>query len=234
MPDTPRVDRFPDETERVRGLLVAGLDRDAVRHVMAAYRSALAAYFAGSSFRRRFGADETPESAVDEFFGEQVLREGFLRSWLGRGSRFRYWLLVAFVNHLRHRLRREQSAQRRLERAALRTERPPRDVVRDAFEAELVRGMTREAMAIAETKCREEGREDDWRTFIAKVMDDRSYNELAEHESLTYRQVANRVRFAGARVGGALRTLLLVNGCPKEDLDREILHSIEVLKRCRQ
>ncbi|MFO0873506.1 MAG: hypothetical protein U0575_05985 [Phycisphaerales bacterium] len=228
----PRTDRFPDETQNVRDLLVAGLERDAVRHVMGAYRSALCAYFAGSSFRRRFPADETPESAVDEFFAEQVLREGFLRSWLGRGSRFRYWLLVAFVNHLRHRLRREHSEHRRRERLAERIQRPPRDAVRDRFEAELVRGLAREAMAIAEAECRSEGRGDDWRTFLAHVIDGRSYNELAAQESMTYRQVANRVRFAGARVGTALRRLLVVDGCAKADLDREILHSIEVLTRC--
>lgn len=233
-PPRDKPDRFPDQTEWVRGLLTGGRETDAIRHVMTMYRPALSAYFAGSSFRHRFPSDETPESAVDGFFGDQMARPGFLSSWLQARSRFRYWLLVSFVHHMRHRLRREHAEGRKRERYAARVARVPRDQVRDRFDAELGRGALQAAIARAEEACREQGRSDDWRTFIEHVIDERSYNEIGRRDGLTYRQVANRVRFAQKRFVEALREVLSLGGAASiEDVRRELARLEEAMSRCR-
>lgn len=233
----PRPDRFPNATEAVRELLLAGDDSAAAVRVMGLYRGALVAYVLGSSFRRRFPADEDAESLVNGFFADQVGRPGFLRSWLGRGSRFRYWLLVAFVNHLRHQLRRERAEQRRrdvlVERGRDQRERLPRDVVRDHFDAELARGVAREVLRLAHQSCIEQGRCDDWQTFREHALDGRTYGEIAERDGLTHRQVANRVRYAGSRVQSAVRQVAVLTGTPESELPGELERWSEALTRCR-
>src|SRR5262245_46707648 len=49
-----RPDHFPDHTADMRSMLQKGRSEDAIQHVMRAYRPALAAFFNGSSYRRRF------------------------------------------------------------------------------------------------------------------------------------------------------------------------------------
>jgi DNA-directed RNA polymerase specialized sigma24 family protein len=215
-------------------MLVGGREKDAIRHVMEMYRPALAAYFAGSSFRHRFQSDETPESAVNGFFGDQMGRPGFLSSWLQARSRFRYWLLVSFVNHMRHRLRQERSEERRREKLARNSARTSRDVVRDQFDAQLARGLVRAAMLEAERICRAEGREQDWLTFLAHFIDDRPYGELAAAEGVGTREIANRVRFAQKRlVKCMLETLSLNGSATREELHRELSHLEEAMSRWR-
>jgi len=215
-------------------MLVRGHEKDAIIHVMEMYRSALAAYFAGSSFRHRFPSDETPESAVEDFFGHQVGREGFLTSWLHARSRFRYWLLVSFINHMRHRLRQERSEERRRETLARTSARLPRDVVRDQFDAQVARGLVRSAMLEAERVCREEDREQDWQTFLAHFIDDRPYTDLAAAEGVSRREIANRVRFAQKRlVKCMLETLSLNGSTTRQQLHQELSHLEEAMSRWR-
>ncbi|HMN96106.1 MAG TPA: hypothetical protein PKC43_01265 [Phycisphaerales bacterium] len=230
-------DRFPNATESVRELLAVGSEPDAAALVMSLYGGALAIYFLGSSFRRSLPSDESAESVVNDFFAEKVGRPGFLSSWLGRGCKFRHWLLVAFANHLRHRIRRERSEQRRREIVAGRDAacpgRMPRDVVRDRFDAEFARSAAREVMRVGQESCERAGRGDDWRTFTEHVIDGRTYGELADRDGLTQRQVANRVRFAGSRLQLAVRRVLSVTGTPEAELSREVDRWLEALERCR-
>lgn len=228
----PRVaqDHFPDETGNIREYLKLGDEKAAMHHVMRAYRSALAVYFNGSSFRWRFNDIESGECAADDFFADRVGRSGFLQSWLNGSSRFRYWLVVSFVNHLRHRLRKERSEQGRLVRLADRTQRVPRDLVRDRFEAELARGLMSEAHALAEQTCNEEGRSEEWRTFVRHYIDGRSYKELMSEQGKSHLQISNQVRHATMRLRQSFRKLLSVQG---GDPDRELHHLMEVFERCR-
>lgn len=215
-------------------MLRAGRESDAVRYVMESYRFALAAYFAGSSFRHRFPNDESADSAVNQFFGDQMLRPGFLSSWLNAQSRFRYWLLVSFVNHMRHRLRRERSEMKRREELPKRQQRAPRDQVRDRFDADVARGLVRSAVQLAEEACAREGRTEDWQTFMDHFLNDRPYNEIAARDGLSYRQVANRVRFAQKRLVEGLKTLLSTSRTADPNTMRqELSHMLEVIERCR-
>lgn len=208
-------------------MLTSGQEAEAIRLVMEMYRPALVAYCAASSFRHRFPQDETPESIVNQFFADQMGREGFLSSWLRAKSRFRYWLLVSFVNHMRYRLRGERAEERRREKLAERQPRLPRDEVRVRFDAELARGLVRTAMKAAEQACRDEGREMDWQTFVAHSLDGMTYGDIAAAESVTLRVVANRVRFAQRRLQQSMAAALSLDGSSSH---QELIDELERLK----
>jgi DNA-directed RNA polymerase specialized sigma24 family protein len=216
----------------MREILHEGRSADAIQHVLRAYRPALAAYFNGSSFRRRFDS-ESAESVVDAFFADQLSKRGFLESWLAKSSRFRYWLLRTFINWMRYQLRKERSEERRLERISERAPRSGRDTARDAFDAASARGVVREAVAMASERCVAEGRAADWSAFLEHFLEGRTLAEIAERTATPHKTVKNQVRHGGIRLAQAFDEVLRpLCGSDEAARAEEIARMKEALQRC--
>lgn len=221
-PDSP-ADEFPTTQVTLLVQLVrsgAEQRQQAHRHIMAVYADPLAAYVASSRFRDL----GEPVELVSGFFADRLGRESFLDSWLDSGQPLRLWLIGAFRNYCRERVRERAKWRRNACRASV-SERDDR-TAEHVFHQRAAIAVVRRALLIAEDDCEANDLTDHWRVFTLRRLRDRSIREVATLTGISEQRVVVMERTAANRVREAIRGLLSWDS----DKDADVAQEIEALK----
>jgi DNA-directed RNA polymerase specialized sigma24 family protein len=190
--------------------------RDANAHLMAIYAPALKAYLRGSSYRAFGDADDL----VAGFFADRLDRTDFYDRWLASALPLRRWLINGFLFWLRE----ETRARRRAPTADLATAESvlSEDPAADArFEAAWARAAIRRACDRAREVCVREGRETHWTLFLRHHADGVPYADLAAELGVEPSRAPGLARTAGLTLRRALLEMLVREGVPPGEHDRE-------------
>ncbi len=192
-------------------------------HIMRVYAEPLAIYLRGSSFR---GLDED-EDLVQGFFASRLSKDGYLHEWAESGRPLRRWLLTGFRHYLHERVRQRQ-----------RFSSPPAVAPREAepapaalFNRRVALSIVREAMLLAEERCRAGGFERHWIIFRLHAIEGLPYDKLPPEHREPPRRAATMARTASNRFKAALRELVGWPGASAEAVDREIQALMRELER---
>jgi len=183
-------------------------------HVMRVYAEPLTIYLRGSSFR---GLDEDDE-LVQGFFASRLSRASFLHDWAESGRPLRRWLLTGFRHYLHERVREHRRFAAPPVEATAQAEPAPAAL----FNRHVALSVVREAMAMAEKRCRGEGFERHWMIFRLHTIDGLPYDDLPTEFREPPRRAATMARTASNRFRAALRELVGWPGASDEAVDREI------------
>lgn len=207
----PRADAFPstDHTwlgralvEGERGRLAAG------EHVMRVYAEPLRIYLRGSSFRALGDEDEL----VHAFFASRLSKPDYLNDWLISGRPLRRWLIVGFRHHLLETIRERERARRRPEAPG------HSEPAERAFHRESALAIVREALRVAQQRCRDDDLDEHWRVFLDHHLHGRPYDALGADP----RRAAVMARTCANRFRAALRELVGWPGASDAQVDEEL------------
>lgn len=183
-------------------------------HIMRVYAEPLTIYLRGSSFRR---LDED-DDLVQGFFASRLARDGYLHDWAESGRPLRRWLLTGFRHYLHERIREQRRFSAPPDGVAAAPEPAPAAL----FNRHVALSIVREAMTMAEERCRKEGFGRHWMIFRLHAVDGLPYNELPAEFREPPRRAATMARTASNRFKAALRELVGWPGASAEAIDREI------------
>lgn len=225
-PDSP-ADRFPStQVTLLTRLVRSGPEqlRQAHRHIMGVYAEPLAAYVAQSRYRDL----GEPVELVSGFFADRLGREAFLESWLDSAQPLRLWLIGAFRNYCRERIRERARWRRRIRRSES-SDREDR-TAEHVFNQRAAVAVVRRALMIAEDECQRDGLEEHWRVFTLRRLRDRSPREVASQVGVSEQRVVVMERTAASRLREAIRGLLAWDGGGPEEIELEIHALKEALR----
>jgi DNA-directed RNA polymerase specialized sigma24 family protein len=225
-PESP-ADQFPTTQVTLLVRLVRSGDeqlQQAHRHIMAVYADPLAAYVATSRFRDL----GEPVELVSGFFADRLGRETFLGSWLDSGQPLRLWLIGAFRNYCRERVRERARWRRNACRGSI-NERDER-TAEHVFNQRAAIAVVRRALLMAEDDCEVNGLKDHWRVFTLRRLRDRSIREVATLTGISEQRVVVMERTAASHVREAIRGLLSWDGDDDANVEQEIQALKEALR----
>ncbi len=217
-PDSP-ADRFPTtQVTLLSRLARSGPDQlqQAHRHIMAVYAEPLAAYVGTSRFRDL----GEPVELVSGFFADRLGKEQFLATWLDSAQPLRLWLIGAFRNYCRERIRERARWRRRAFRA---TESEVEErTAEHLFNQHAAVAVVRRALVIAEDGCERDDLREHWRVFTLRRLRDRSIRDVAASTGFSESRVVVMERTAANRVRDAIRGLLAWDGGSPTEIELEI------------
>ena len=204
------------------------------RHVMDRYRRPLEAY-AGALPAR---AVAEPAELVTGFFARRVAESAFFTAWRASGLRLRRYLMHGLSLDARGVLRGERREAARQRAYAAREADEARERARAAADAEAVfeRAWARFAVAEACERVRVElsaqGEAAAWDAFESHVLRGEAYARIAvargasTSDKVAFESalaaLAVSVRRVGRRMRAALREVLVEEGVPDDELEREV------------
>lgn len=198
---------------------------EANRHVMAVYLQPLRVYFMGSSFSWL----GEPDELVQSFLADRLERDGYLARWLQSGRPLRYWLIVGF----KHFLLEESRRRKRSKSAPLPADAPGTNACdpERAFTFECGRSIVAQALAAAESECRDSDLGDHWRIFLRHHLDGHDYSTISVEMGVEPQRAAVMARTAANRFRSSLRAILAWPGATREEIDDEIRTLLEAPSR---
>jgi len=206
-------------------------DRDPARlqqHVADVYAAPLEAYYRSTTWFRDLGhlEDWKPDSIVQAFMAERVMRPGYFQQWQNSGKRLRAWL----VNGLHFMLREHYRAWKRHARTGAR-------VVEPAFEPEpgqaadqlILKEMVRLSVLETVKTLRAEGKFDHVRAFVHVDYRGHPIGQAADRLGCTPGVIKGRLRVARKRFGRCFRRILHRDGTPPGRVEDEIRTILEII-----
>lgn len=194
---------------------------DLNNHLMSTYAWPLRVYYLGTS-SRSLGE---PDDVINGFFASRLQQPDFLTKWRASGMRLRRWLMNSFsfyLMELRRQKKRDGKAGELADDAALDLAQPDQAIGR----AEAV-AMVRQAMVQAEDACMREGLHAHWQMFMRRHLQDAPLPELAREFGVDAARAAVMCRTACRKFRAKLREVMILDGTPPDDVDRELATLVE-------
>jgi hypothetical protein len=203
---------------------------------MARYFEPLRVYVKGSSYRNLGESAEL----VSAFFVSRFARDDYLQAWQQSGMTLRRWLINGLILSMREEVRRRRRATKRgmqdvregagkgQEASGAEAGDPlaslesPEPEAAAAFERAWAVSILREACEEVETICNADGQDRAWLVFRRHFLDGVPYALLTDETGFEPSRAAVVARSVGNRVRAALRRLIVRDGIPEEDVEREL------------
>ncbi len=210
------------------------------RHIMEVYAKHLVPYFRKHSLARYF--DEEPRDVVNGFFIDRLHKPEWIKTGLERkrqGKFFRWWLTKGFTYYLQEQAREKFNALDQRSQAELRDifdrlkegrQTPEEDAAQREFNRSVIVDRVRQALGVAESRCRDEGLATHWQVFMLHVQDGLPYSEVHARLGIGEgNKGAKMVETAKARFLDALATVLKLEGIEPSHAKEELRSMLEDL-----